>query len=359
VEAAHERGVVHRDLKPANVLLTAAGLPKITDFGLAKRLDADSVQTRTGAILGTPSYMAPEQAEGNQRAVGPATDIYALGAILYEVMTGRPPFRAATMWETLEQVRSQEPAPPRLLQPGTPRDLETICLKCLQKEPSRRYVSASELRDDLRRFLEGEPIHARSINVLERLSRTLDRTQLSDDFRAWGNILLFFTPLAFLAHVGVYLGSLPNAPWRVGMELPFASYCLFLAAILWRSSSRALWPSSPAVRQFWSIMLSNLIGVALATVVCRHVIGPDQPWREFAPYPFWSVLGGLTFFALAAAFWGRLYLLGVANFAVAALMLAHLPWAPIEFGLLATVMHITVGLRLRRLGKPDSPSADR
>ena len=136
MDYVHQHGVVHRDLKPANVLLTAEGIPKITDFGLAKWLDAPSGQaTQSGAVLGTPSYMAPEQAQGQSGLIGPATDVYALGAILYEMVTGRPPFHAATSQETVQQLLTEEPLPPSRLQPRVPRDLETICLKCLQKEP--------------------------------------------------------------------------------------------------------------------------------------------------------------------------------------------------------------------------------
>jgi WD40 repeat protein len=175
MHAAHQKGIVHRDLKPGNVLLAgnpalppAQCVPKIVDFGLAKLLDEDAGQTRTGAVMGTPSYMAPEQAAGKTREVGPAADIYSLGAILYDSLTGRPPFKAETVMDTLQQVLTREPVAPTSLNPKVPRDLETICLKCLDKEPARRYANAGELADDLRRFLDGEPIKARPVSVWGR-----------------------------------------------------------------------------------------------------------------------------------------------------------------------------------------------
>jgi eukaryotic-like serine/threonine-protein kinase len=168
VHAAHGLGIVHRDLKPSNVLLTADGTPKISDFGLARRLDNSASLTRTGVALGTPSYMAPEQARGPADSIGPATDVYALGAILYECLTGRPPFRAETALETVRQVTSQEPVTPSRLNDKVPRDLDAVCLKCLEKDPRRRYPSAATLAEDLRRFLSGRPTVARPAGRLER-----------------------------------------------------------------------------------------------------------------------------------------------------------------------------------------------
>jgi serine/threonine-protein kinase len=175
IEAAHRAGIVHRDLKPSNVLLTADDTPKISDFGLGRHLGIGPALTQSGVPLGTPSYMAPEQAQGKSRETGPAADLYALGAILYELLTGRPPFRAESAAATVQLVLSEDPVPPSRLNPHVPRDLETICLKCLHKDARRRYATAAALADDLNRFLRDQPIAARRVGRLERALRWLRR----------------------------------------------------------------------------------------------------------------------------------------------------------------------------------------
>lgn len=200
VDFAHTKGIIHRDLKPGNVILDSTGRPYVTDFGLAKRYQTDSHLTATGQVLGTPSFMPPEQAEGNTSQIGPPADVYSLGAVLYNLLTGRPPFQAPSLLETLAQVRERDPVPPRILNPTVPRDLDTIALKCLEKSPARRFASANEIADELGRFLRGEPIVSRPIGQVQRGWRWCKR-------RPTAAALVAASSLAAVALVVVYVVS--------------------------------------------------------------------------------------------------------------------------------------------------------
>jgi serine/threonine-protein kinase len=208
MHAAHQAGIIHRDLKPANVLLAGDGTPRITDFGLARRLEGGGELTLSGVPMGTPGYMAPEQARGQKDVIGPATDVYALGAILYEMLTGRPPFRAQTAVATLQQVLAEGPVPPARLNSGVPRDLETVCLKCLRKQPEQRYGSARELADDLGRFLRGEPVAARRVGVAEAVRKWVWRRP------AAAGLLAVVVLLVVAGGVGAWLLSQQRADAR-------------------------------------------------------------------------------------------------------------------------------------------------
>jgi WD40 repeat protein/tRNA A-37 threonylcarbamoyl transferase component Bud32 len=202
VHHAHGRGIIHRDLKPSNILLTDDGIPKVSDFGLAKLLDGAADSTASGAVLGTPSYMAPEQIDPTLTAIGPATDVYALGAILYELLAGRPPFKAQTPLQTIQLVQSADVIAPSRLQPGMPRDIETICLKCLQKDPGRRYASAAALAEDLSRFLENRPIHARRAGTPEYIWRWCRRNKVAATLGA--SVIALLVTTAVGASISVY-----------------------------------------------------------------------------------------------------------------------------------------------------------
>src|SRR5438128_3357834 len=220
VHYAHEHGILHRDIKPGNILLDQKGEPHLTDFGLARLLESESTVTRTLEVLGTPSYMAPEQAAGNNPATAgltSATDVYGLGAVLYQLLTGHPPFAGGTTYETIKLVLETEPRQPRLWNRKIDRDLSTICLKCLEKDPRRRYSSALALAEDLERWLRHEPMRARHTGVFTRGKKWVRRNPTT--------ALLFALSRAFAATVGVMIWkSRPEPPPSAGVAvLPFVN----------------------------------------------------------------------------------------------------------------------------------------
>jgi hypothetical protein len=225
MHAVHLKGIVHRDLKPSNVLLAEDGTPKITDFGLAKKL-GKAGQTASGAVIGTPSYMAPEQAAGKPGEIGPATDVYALGAILYECLTGRPPFQAANILDTLMQVVADDPVPPSRLKPEVPKDLESICLRCLQKEPARRYTSAEELAQDLSRFRACQTSRPRPAHFGERSWQWCRRNPRLAGLGA-AAVLLLLACAAITAYLAVKAGDKRSGPVPT-IHLPSQSVQLVL-----------------------------------------------------------------------------------------------------------------------------------
>jgi eukaryotic-like serine/threonine-protein kinase len=349
IHEAHQKGILHRDLKPANVLIGEDGTPKITDFGLAKQVDSPAGPTVSGAILGTPSYMAPEQAAGKTEAIGPPADVYGLGSILYELLTGRPPFRAATALETLLQALENEPAPLRLLNPQVDRDLETICLKCLEKDLAHRYSTAKSLTEDLARYLAGEPISVRSVNVVERLARTLQRSQIDAGFESWGTVLTWFAPIILVSQIALFavISS------KQSDLIIYATQCvqfLLMGLVLWCFRSPEMLALSPAKKHHISIWIGYLVACGLVALVSQMLVGRERLY-DFFLYPYWAILSGLAFFQMGSNYWGWLYALGLAFFVLAALLPLYPHAGPLAFGALWAGSLVIIGQRVRARAK--------
>jgi hypothetical protein len=351
VQHAHDKGIIHRDLKPANVLLTEAGVAKIADFGLAKLLDDEHGHTHSGAVLGSPSYMAPEQAAGQVRAIGPATDVYALGAILYELLTGRPPFLGASFLETLDQVRSHEPAPPQALQPRVSDDLATICLKCLEKNPAQRYPTAAALAQDLDRFLRREAITARKMTFWDQFVRLVRHSQVDVHWGAWATLTLCLAPLPLLAQVAVFVlfRDRPEYP-PVAVGVSLATVAVLLCSMLFgkRANLRTVAPTKR--RRSMSTWLGNWIALILVPLTILRMMHPTTPEEWFVIYALWLIVLGCTFFSLAANA-GILYLNGSLCFLLAVVAPFVPFYMPLVVGALMSVNVTTLGLVLRHVAR--------
>jgi serine/threonine-protein kinase len=326
IEAAHRAGIIHRDLKPENVVLDDEERAHVADFGLAKQVEGGSNLTQSGAILGTPGYMAPEQAAGEGKRVGPAADIYGLGAILYTLLTGRPPFQSETVLDTLDQVLHHEPAAPHLLNPRVNRDLERICLKCLQKGPNRRYASAAELAEDLEDYLAGVPLrHARAPGWLDGLLRPVGHLLEVELRRQWGRACLVSAALTLAGCGAVFVLLQTGQPlgwvWLT-LGLPWALWALGLWALLIRRG-RSEHPIERHVTAIW-------VGFLLGFPFLFLAYGVSRASDVLAAYPALAVLTGFSTFV---QYWGRLYLVALAYFVLAVGMRFWPEGAPLEYGL--------------------------
>lgn len=330
VAEAHRHGVLHRDLKPSNILIDRAGRPWVSDFGLAKRTDHDSEGvaslTNSGAILGTPGYMAPEQAGGRRGDVGPGTDVYSLGALLYASLTGRPPFQAATALDTVFLVLEQDPVPPRILQPRIDADLEMIALKCLQKPIDLRYASADALADDLQAWLANEPIAARSSHFSQIVTRAFRETHHAGVLENWGLLWILHSLVVLLLCVVTNIMHLEGiesrwpyaALWSVGVGA--------WAMVFWELRRRS-GPITFVERQIAHIWAGSSVASALLFALEAILALPVLTLS-----PVLALIAGSTFLAKAGILSGKFYVQAACLYLTSFAMAMLQAWSPYDFG---------------------------
>ncbi|HZN57538.1 MAG TPA: serine/threonine-protein kinase [Planctomycetota bacterium] len=341
VQYAHERGVLHRDLKPQNILLDRDGVPHVSDFGLAKRVEGGESITESGAVVGTPSYMSPEQAAG-RGDVGPACDVYSLGAILYHLLTGRPPFQAANPVDTLLSVLQQDPLPPRLLHPKADRELELIALQCLQKPTDLRYASAGALADDLQAYLNGDPLAARSSGLRRLVARALRETHHASILENWG-LLWMWHSLVLIA-----LCTLTNwLQWK-GVEQPGVYIAMWTlgfgawAAIFWALRRRG-GPITFVEKQVAHVWGASILASSLLFLV-EMLLG----LKALTLAPVLALIGGSVFFVKAGILTGAFYVQAGVTF-LTAIVMALLPKVGISiFGFVSAACFFVPGWKYHR-----------
>jgi len=348
VQAAHDRGVLHRDLKPSNILIDALGEPHVSDFGLAKRLEGDASVTHTGAILGTPCYMSPEQAAGSRGDVGPTSDVWSLGAILYQTLTGRPPFQAATPMDTLLAVLESDPPVPRSLDRGVDRDLEMIALKSLQKPQDLRYDSAAGLAADLRSFLAGEPVAARRGGFSDVFARLFRETHHAVVLENWGLLWMWHSVviLALSVTTDVLFWQGVNTRWPY-LVLWGGGLALW-APIFWALRHRT-GPVTAVERQIAHIWGGSVLGSVMLFWV-EDLIRLEVLTLS----PVLALLAGIVFFAKAGILSGAFYIQTAVLFATALVMCVVPTYQHVIFGLVSAACFFVPGLKYyRQRGRAD------
>lgn len=349
IAAAHEQGILHRDIKPANILIDVAGTPHVTDFGLAKRIPSDLDEqslgrslTQSGAIIGSPSYMAPEQAAGNRGETGPTSDVFSLGAVLYHMLTGRPPFQAATPVDTLLLVLEQDPVPPRELNPAVDADLELIAVKCLQKPSDLRYATPAALADDLRAYLNNEPISARSGHITQIVSRLFRETHHAVVLENWGLLWIWHSLVLFvlclLTNWMQLQGVASRLPYLAAWVLGMGAW----AAVFWNLRRRA-GPITFVERQIAHVWAASMVASTLLYLV-EYVLGMEV----LALSPVLGLITGMVFFVKAGILTGKFYAQSAALFATAAVMAVYPTYAVAIFGLVSFGCFIVPGLEYYR-----------
>lgn len=342
IDYAHQHGILHRDLKPSNILVDQHGQPLVTDFGLAKRTGQVAVITQTGDILGTPAYMAPEQAAGDRGQVGPASDVYSLGAILYHMLTGRPPFQAASTVDTLLMVLEQDPVPPRMLNPHADRDLEMIAMRCLQKPADLRYATASDLANDLEAYLKGEPIAARGGQFVHLLTQVFRDTHHAPVLENWGLLWMWHSLVLLIACV------LTNALHFFGHDDRWVYIMLWTAGlgtwagVFW-ALRRRVGPVTFVERQIAHVWGASMVAIGLLFFVETLL---EMPVLTLSPVV--ALVTGMVFLIKAGILAGAFYVQAAALFATAFLMALLPAVAHLIFGMVAAISFFVPGLKYYR-----------